>query len=380
MNAAVNPAANPLGLSMNEMFASVKKAAPTEVDIDVIDVAPQVRKEFEDDNNKLSDMAETIKSHGVIQPVLLRVRPGGRYELVAGERRLRAAKLAGLTKIPCVIRTLTDEQAIEAQFIENIHRKNLTQLEEAGNLKKMLAGVNGDRAALAKKVQKSAAWIAQMLNLLDLSPQARRLIDEGISSDVTAINNVRQIEKTNPVQAKALVDQAAAKPGVTDLRKKTGEAKKENKVHTLPGKSPAPVKPSGPAPSTATPRDRSMEEPGTPSVMGGGSIFPTAPMKPHEKAITALVDASKKSGAVAVTIVNSVAPSDLELVAKHGKTFFDRGQATEDLAPALIAGLARNEFGKGPVELFNLTAFLQGHGKAETFEVDKAIAKIISAT
>lgn len=378
MNAAVNPASHPLGQSMADMFKSVQKAAPNEVDIGLIDIADQERKEFEDEHNKLADLAETIKIHGVIQPVLLRARPAGRYELVAGERRLRAAKLAGLTKIPCLIRSLTDDQAVDAQFIENIHRKNLTQLEEAGQLKKMLGVLSGDRAALAKKVQKSEAWITQRLNLLDLPPQARRLIDEGISSDVTAINNVRQIEKVNPGAAKALVDQAAAKPGATALRKKTDAAKKETKVHTLPGKSPAPGKLSGPAPSTATPRDRSMEEPGAPSVMGG-SIFPTAPMKPHEKAITALVDASRKPGAVAVTIVATVSSADLELVVKHGQAFFDRGLATEDLAPALIAGLARNEFGKGPVELFNLAAFLLGQGKAEKFEVDKALAKIITA-
>ncbi|MGJ7523729.1 ParB/RepB/Spo0J family partition protein [Variovorax sp. LT1P1] len=373
---------NPLGQSMTEMFKSVKQAQPTEILLSLIDVTDQVREEFEDDENPLAEMADTIKVHGVIQPILLRVRPGGRYELVAGERRLRAAKMAGLEKIPCLIRTLSDEEAVDAQFIENIHRKNLTQMEEARQLKKMLDALKGDREALALKLKKKQPWITQRLNLLDLPPQAQRLVNEKITADVTAINSVRQLERSDPAAAKALVDQAtAAKPGVggKDLRAKADAAKKDAKAHTRAATPPAAGKPGAAKPSTATPRDRSMEEPGAPSVSAGGSIFPTAPQKPYEKAVATLVDSSRKSGADIGTILASVPKADMDLIVKQGESFFERGQKTDDLAPALIAGIARNEFGKGSVEVFNLVAFLQGQGKAEKFEVDKALAKITAA-
>jgi ParB family chromosome partitioning protein len=383
-NLEMNAAANPLAQSMNEMFKSAKQAAPTEVLISLIDVTDQVREEFEDADNTLEELAETIKVQGVIQPIYLRTRPAGRYELVAGERRLRAAKIAGLEKIPCLIRTLTDDEAIDAQFIENIHRKNLTQMEEARQLKKMLNALKGDREALALKVKKKQPWITQRLNLLDLPPQAQRLVNEKITADVTAINSVRQLERTDPAAAKALVDDAkSAKPGAggKDLRAKADAAKKDAKAHTRQTSAPAAGKAGaagGPKPSTATPRDRSMEEPDAPSVSGGGSIFPVAPLKPYERSIATLVDFSHKPGADVGTILGAVPAADLELAVKHGATFFERGRKTDDLAQALITGIARNEFGKGPVELFNLVAFLQGQGTAEKFEVDQALAKIIA--
>ena len=135
--------------SMNEVFQAAAKAAPGQVDIGLIDVGDQFRKEFDDNDNKLASLAENIKANGILQPLLLRSRPAGRYQLIAGERRLRAARLAGLTEVPCLVRTLTDEQARLAQFFENIHRKNLTLLEEAASLKATLDSLDGDRAALA---------------------------------------------------------------------------------------------------------------------------------------------------------------------------------------------------------------------------------------
>ena len=369
---------NPLMASMNEMFRSVANAEPTEVDISLIDVKPQARKVFEDENNSLAGLAATFKKVGVLQPVVLRPRPGGRYELVAGERRLRAAKLAGLTKIPCRIRKQTDSDSALAQLIENIQRKNLEPIEEAEALKQALADHGGDRAALLAVLGKSDTWLTQRLNLLDLPPQTQRLVRDGLSSDVSTINSMRQLEKANPAAAKALVDEAAEKPGSTQLRAKTDAAKKEAKVHLSSKKASAPGKPAGPAPSTATPRDRSQEEPSTGTVSPGGGIFPAAPMKPHEKAIVTLVDGVRKPGSDPAKLLASLDKGQLDLVEKHGQTYFDRGQKTEDLASALVSGLGKGEFGKGAVELFNLVVFLQGQAKASRFEIEKALAKLTS--
>ena len=212
----------------------------------------------------------------------------GRYQLIAGERRLRAARLAGLTEVPCLVRPLTDEQARLAQFFENIHRKNLTLLEEAASLKATLDSLDGDRAALARQIQKSETWITQRLNLLDLPLETRRLVSDNLSADVTAINTVRQVEKANPAAAKALVDSQKAAPGKTPLRKAAEELKKAVKPE---GKG-------GGTPTVATPRDRSGEAPGAAVVKTGGlGIFPAAPAKPQERAISELVEQARRPGA-----------------------------------------------------------------------------------
>lgn len=357
--------------SMNDMFKSMAKAEPSKVSIDAIDVAKQVRTEFEDKDNRLTQLADNIKVTGILQPLLLRTRPAGRYELIAGERRLRAAKMAGLTEVPCLIRTLSDEQAKLAQFFENIHRKNLTLLEEATSLKDALNALNGDRAALAMQIQKSETWITQRLNLLDLPPETQRLVSENLSADATAINTVRQIEKVNPTAAKALVDGQKAAPGKTPLRKAAEDVKKTVKPD---GKG-------GSAPSTATPRDRAAQEPSAAVVRTGGmGIFPTAPAKPHERAMADLVDQARKPAADAVKLAASVTPEIAKQIEDHVQNQFKKGQGAQDLAAGITAGLLRNEFGKNAIELFNLMAFLQGNAKSERFSIETALAAITNVS
>lgn len=370
------------GAPLDGMFASMQKAQPTEVAIDLIDVETQVRTKFESDEQSLAGLAETIKKIGLITPILLRTRPAGRYLLVAGERRLRAAKIAGLTKIKANIRTFSDDESGLAQLIENLQRLDLDPLETAQGLKVQLEKFNGDRTALLAALGRptGGAWLSQHLALLDLPPQAARLLNDGLSSDVSTINQVKQLEKHSPEKAKEIVDQAAAKPGGGQLRKQVSDAVKQVKPAATGGKKAATG--SGTQPSTATPRDRTQEEPSTPKVTSGGaggSIFPVAPMKPNERAITTLIEAAKKPGADTVTVVAAVTTTDRELITKQGIEFFERGKKTVDLVPALITGLARNEFGKTPVELFNLTAFLLGQGEADTFTVDAVVAAIASA-
>lgn len=365
--------------SLNGMLKSMQSAQPNEVSIDLIDIKPQARKKFETDEHPLEGLAETIKKVGLLTPVTLRTRPGGRYELVAGERRLRAAKLAGLTKIKCTIQTFTDDDAADAQLIENFQRMDLDPYETAVALKIRLDAYNGDRTKLLARLGKpnGGPWLSRHLALLDLPPQTARLLHDGLSKDVSTINQVKLIEKHNPEKAKELVDQAAAKPGDEDLRRKAKEAVKQVKPASTAAKKPAS---SGAQPSTATPRDRSQEEPSSGSVSSGAGVFPAPPMKPHERAITTLIDAARKPGADAVKLAQAVPTTDRELITKHGREFFQRGKKTVDLMPALISGLARNEFGKTPVELFNLTAFLLGQGEAETFNVDAVITAIATAT
>jgi ParB family transcriptional regulator, chromosome partitioning protein len=174
------------------------------IPLDMIEVKIQVREVFEDEDNALADLAENIKKQGVLQPILLRPTQDG-YELIAGERRLRAAKLAGLEVIPAYIREMSDEEAEYAQFSENIHRKNLTQIEEAKKLQRDLDRL-GNRQAVCELHQKSYSWLVKRLSLLALPEQAKRLITENISADVETILLVKTSEELDPEAARTLVD------------------------------------------------------------------------------------------------------------------------------------------------------------------------------
>ena len=209
--------------------------------IDQIEVKGQIRQLFEDEDNTLSDLAESIKARGVLQPILIRPNPDSKgsaaYELVAGERRYRAGKMIGLEQIPAYIREFTDEEAEDAQYAENVQRKNLTQIEEAKKLQRDLDRL-GSTEAVLQKHNKSNAWLSKMVGLLRLPEQAKRLIEENISADIEVIHGVKAIEKRSPAEAKALVDELKNTP--MDGRARVKVAKVKDKVKPLASKQPKP--------------------------------------------------------------------------------------------------------------------------------------------
>ena len=209
--------------------------------IDQIEVKGQIRQLFEDEDNTLSDLAESIKARGVLQPILIRPNPDSKssatYELVAGERRYRAGKMRGLEQIPAYIREFTDEEAEDAQYAENVQRKNLTQIEEAKKLQRDLDRL-GSTEAVLQKHNKSRAWLSKMLGLLKLPEQTRRLITENISADVEVIHTVKAIEKISRPEAKALVDELKSTP--MDGRARDKVAKVKDKVKPPVSKQPKP--------------------------------------------------------------------------------------------------------------------------------------------
>lgn len=177
----------------------------------------QIRQQFEDDCNRLQDLAASIRAHGVMQPVLVRPGEFGRYMLIAGERRLRAAKMAGLLAIPALVREMSDAEADDVQLAENIQRKNLTQLEEAQKIQRDLNQLGSVEAVLAKH-QKSKSWLSKMLGLLNLPQQARRLLSENISADTEVIAQLKTIEKADPALARATVEELKQNRGKQDAR------------------------------------------------------------------------------------------------------------------------------------------------------------------
>ena len=343
----------------------------------LIDVKAQYREKFEDEDNTLGNLALSIKAHGVLSPILLRPVPNGRFELVAGERRFRASKLAGLATIPCLIKTMTDVQAADAQLVENIDRLNLTNMEEARALKVSLDALGGNQSLLAKKFGKSPGWVSQRLSLLNLNPETKRLMSEGASADVTTIVGMNAIEKADPAGAKRLIEEAVATKGDGgSLRKVVEQANKDVKATgkvaptTTKAAISAAAKPAGKAasePSVATERNKAHLAPGLPFVVAkggqaaGGSVFPAAPVKPHERVITGIATALAAPKAEVTAVFNSMTADDAKIANDHALPFFKRGKnAKSDVLSIVLKGLRDGEFGKDPVGLFNACAFAQG--------------------
>ena len=127
----------------------------------------------------LDDLAQSIRAQGVIEPLVVRPRPAGGYEIIAGERRWRAAERAGLASVPVVVRDVDDRQAMAMALIENIQREDLTPLEEARALKGLLAEFEFTHEALAEAVGRSRAAVTNMLRLLNLAPGVSELLETG---------------------------------------------------------------------------------------------------------------------------------------------------------------------------------------------------------
>ena len=150
---------------------------PSEVDLESIVPGPmQPRTHFDDAS--LESLADSIRSHGIVQPLLVRRRENG-YELIAGERRWRAAKLAGLSRVPVVVKEVPDESLLEIALIENIQRENLNPIEEAQAYKKLIENVGLTQEALATRVGRDRSYITNYLRLLRLPEDLQQLVKEG---------------------------------------------------------------------------------------------------------------------------------------------------------------------------------------------------------
>lgn len=136
----------------------------------------QPRQDLREDT--LQELAESIRAQGVMQPILVRPLGGDRYELIAGERRWRAAQLAGLREVPAVVRQVPDQAAIAMALIENIQREDLNPLEEAAALQRLIAEFGLTHQQAADAVGRSRAAVTNLLRLLELSEEVRCLVQE----------------------------------------------------------------------------------------------------------------------------------------------------------------------------------------------------------
>jgi ParB family chromosome partitioning protein len=130
------------------------------------------------DQQELADLAESIKANGIVQPII--VRPvGNKFELIAGERRFRAAQLASLTTIPALIRQATDEQMLELSLIENIHRTNLNPIERAKAYQNYISTFSLTQAEAAERLGENRSVVANYLRLLDLPDEVKQMLASG---------------------------------------------------------------------------------------------------------------------------------------------------------------------------------------------------------
>ena len=159
------------------------------------------------DKNSINELAESIKSKGLVQPILVRPSKSevGEYEIIAGERRWRAAQIAQLHELPAVVKNLDDVEALEMAIIENVHRADLSPIEEAAGYKKLMEQYNHTQEALSPIVGKSRSHIANIIRLLNLPASIQDMISQGIitSGHARAIMNSAFPEQL----AKKIVDE-----------------------------------------------------------------------------------------------------------------------------------------------------------------------------
>jgi ParB family transcriptional regulator, chromosome partitioning protein len=145
--------------------------------VDVVRGRYQPRREF--DEASLEELAASIKAQGLMQPIVVRPRPQGGYELIAGERRWRASQLAGLTHVPAVVKDVSDEQASAMALIENIQREDLNPLEEAFALQRLKDEFELTQQQVADAIGKSRVAVTNLLRLLNLAPPVRDMLQSG---------------------------------------------------------------------------------------------------------------------------------------------------------------------------------------------------------
>lgn len=197
----------------NETIAPVEEIQPheKEIEIAVSDIIPnplQPRKTF--DAGKLAELTESIKEHGVIQPLIVR-KNGAKYEIVAGERRWRAAKTAKLKTVPVIVREYDNAKMAEIALVENIQRHDLNAIEEAEGIKRLMNEFGFNQEQAAKKIGRSRTAVTNILRLLNLPAAVR----EAVSRETLTMGQVRPLLSLENAQEQEKLAQIIAEQGLS---------------------------------------------------------------------------------------------------------------------------------------------------------------------
>lgn len=172
-----------LGRGINALFADFdeeKEADEKVEELQLDEIRPnpyQPRKNFDEEN--LKDLSDSIRKNGVFQPIIVRKSSVMGYEIIAGERRFRASKLAGKDSIPAIVRAIDDEQMMEVAVLENLQREDLSPLEEAEAYSTLMKNLKITQSELSERLGKSRPYIANYLRLLDLPREVKAFVQEG---------------------------------------------------------------------------------------------------------------------------------------------------------------------------------------------------------
>lgn len=170
-----------LGKGLDSLFNENATDDNLAVELRLSEIEPnknQPRTYF--DPEALSELAESIKTHGLLQPIVVRPMPGGTYQIVAGERRWRACREAGLTTVPVIIKELDDKQTMELALIENLQRKDLNPIEEALGYKRLIEEFKLTQEQVSERVGKSRSAITNLLRLLALDEKMLEALEKGL--------------------------------------------------------------------------------------------------------------------------------------------------------------------------------------------------------
>jgi ParB family chromosome partitioning protein len=190
-----------LGALIGEQDAMRPREAVVEVPVEEVRPNPYQPRQSMDDT-ALHELAESIREHGVLQPLIVR-RVGRGYEVVAGERRYRAAQLAGLSRVPACVRDYTDREALEIALVENLQREDITALEAARAYRRLLDEFGQTQEQIAARLGKSRTSIANTVRLLQLPPRVQRSLESGEISE----GHARALLQATPERREAMLEQ-----------------------------------------------------------------------------------------------------------------------------------------------------------------------------
>ncbi len=219
----------PLGRGLGALLSAEGTATAAEesyeISLDLIDPSSlQPRTVFDD--AKLEELAKSISANGVVQPVLLR-RKGERFELIAGERRWRAAQRAGLTRIPAVVQNVSDDKVLEIALIENIQREDLNPIEEARAYRKLIETLGLTQETVAERVGRDRSYVTNYLRLLKLPEDIQDLLQSGrISTGHARTLLGAELPDTQRRIARKVIEQDLSVRATEEMVRKAGEAVK----------------------------------------------------------------------------------------------------------------------------------------------------------
>lgn len=227
-----------LGKGLGSLFeeSGAGSAAAEPVSLPLRDIEPdksQPRKAF--DEESLAALAGSIAKHGLLQPIAVRPAPAGGWSIIAGERRWRAARMAGLTEVPVVIREVSDEQAMELALIENLQREDLDPIEEAMGYQQLMERCNFTQEEAAKRLSRSRSAVANSLRLLNLPDEVIEMVRQGqLSTGHAKVILSLEGEELQTQAARQVVKQGLNVRQTEQLCKQLSKAPKEKQEPIRP--------------------------------------------------------------------------------------------------------------------------------------------------